>query len=240
MTRLIRLVSAVAIVVVLGRDLHYVLVQGHQYLSHYLAYFTVVSSLAAALVLLSLGLFPRLSKSAPFSWMRAATTLSMCCTVIFFIWITASPLAVLKHSIGPLVMAIDWIRDRPEGLNTRSIASWSVGPAAYLIYTLVRGAMIDWYPYSLIDPRMGGYLRVAGVTALMALTAGVVSVLMASVVPGQPGWRITARLLPIWSPRISFARLGPRKFRREGTSRGLWAKPDQDTARRLFSSREFP
>ena len=218
MTRLIRLVSAVAILVVLGRDLRYVLVHGHEYLSHYLAYFTVVSSIAAALVLLSLGLFPSLSRSVPFSWLRGATTLSMCCTVIFFIWITASPVAVLKHSIGPLVMAIDWVRDRPEALNTRHIASWSIGPAAYLIYTLVRGAAIDWYPYSLIDPRMGGYLRIAGITVLMAITAGVVSVLMASVVPGQPGWRVTARILGPWSPSLPVVGVGPSRLLQEGTS----------------------
>lgn len=229
MTRLIRLVSAVAIVVVLGRDLHYVLVHGQQYLGHYLAYFTVVSSIAAALVLLSLGLFPQLSKSVPFSWLRGVTTLSMCCTVLFFIWITASPVAVLKHSIGPLVMAIDWIRDRPEDLNTRRIASWSIGPAAYLIYTLVRGAAIGWYPYSLIDPRVGGYLRLAGITAMMAVSAAIVSVLLASVVPGQPGWRVTARLLRLPTPTGPNVGVGPSTLPRGGiSSRYPWVGSDQD------------
>ena len=221
MTRLIRLVSAVAIAVVIGRDLHFVLLHGQQFLGDYLSFFTVVSSIAAALVLLLLGLFPHLSKSVPFSWLRGVTTLSMCCTGIFFILVTASPIAFLKHAVGPLVMAIDWIRDRPEDLNTRRVASWSIGPAAYLTYTLVRGAVIDWYPYSLIDPRAGGYIRVAGITVLMAVTAALVSVLMASVVPGQPGWRVAARLLPPWSPSLSVVGVAPNELlRQERTSTG--------------------
>jgi len=241
MTRLIRLVSALAIVVVLGRDLHYVLVYGHEYLSHYLAYFTVISNIAAASVLLSLGLFPNLSKSVPFSWLRGVTTLSMCCTGLFFIWVTASPVAFLKHSIGPLIMVVDWTRDPPGDLNTRLVRSWSIGPAAYLIYTLQRGAAIDWYPYSLLDPRVGGYPRVVGIAAAMSVAAATVSALLASVVPGQPGWRITARLLRRWTPNRTVAIVetgGPSPAPVSASHHSV--RSDQDAARRLFSSRGLP
>jgi hypothetical protein len=241
MTRLIRLVSAVAIVVVLGRDLHYVLLHGQQRLGDYLSFFTHLSSIAAALVLLSLGLFPHLSNSVPFSWIRGTTTLSMCCTGLFFILVTASPVAFLKHSIGPLVMVIDWVRDRPRNLNTRLIASWSIAPAAYLIYTLVRGAMIDWYPYSLIDPRVGGYVRVTGVAAVMAVCSGITSSLLASVVPGQPGWRVTARLLRLRTPNLPMVGVGPRRLPHSGPSTHRWVGFGSELPpEKLFSSRGLP
>lgn len=53
-------------------------------------------------------------------------------------------------------------------------------PLLYIIYTLARGAIVNWYPYFFVNPnRGGGYLLVAGdclavgigILALIAATA---------------------------------------------------------------------
>ena len=51
---------------------------------------------------------------------------------------------------------------------------WLVPPAAYLIYSLIRGLFVDWYPYPFLIPdEVGGHGRVAayavGIAAQAAL-----------------------------------------------------------------------
>ncbi|MBK6825986.1 MAG: Pr6Pr family membrane protein [Chitinophagaceae bacterium] len=39
--------------------------------------------------------------------------------------------------------------------------SWLVFPAFYLTYTLIRGALVNWYPYPFVDAGNLGYVKVA-------------------------------------------------------------------------------
>ena len=52
-------------------------------------------------------------------------------------------------------------------------------PAAYLVYSLIRGPIVDWYPYPFLNPdEVGGYGGVAayavGIAALAALGTWVI------------------------------------------------------------------
>jgi hypothetical protein len=41
-------------------------------------------------------------------------------------------------------------------------------PAAYLVVTLIRGPLVDWYPYPFLNPdETAGYLGVAAYSALI-------------------------------------------------------------------------
>lgn len=76
----------------------------------------------------------------------------------------------LLHLVVPLLAAIGWVffgpRDRISGLG-----AFLVVPLGWLAYTLVRGAVVDWYPYPFIDVLEHGYavvlLNCVGVAALM-------------------------------------------------------------------------
>jgi hypothetical protein len=41
------------------------------------------------------------------------------------------------------------------------IVLWLIFPLAWLAFTLIRGAVDDWYPYPFLDPNNGGYRSVA-------------------------------------------------------------------------------
>lgn len=71
------------------------------------------------------------------------------------------------HRIFPLVVFFDWIIRPPRSLLTfRAAMIWMVFPLVYLVYSLVRGPIVDWYPYPFLDPeRVGGY----GVVALYSI-----------------------------------------------------------------------
>ncbi|HEV2709658.1 MAG TPA: Pr6Pr family membrane protein [Edaphobacter sp.] len=57
------------------------------------------------------------------------------------------------HSLMPIVMVLDWLIQPPKAkLVPRHIWFWVIYPIAYLVYSLIRGAFTNWYPYWFIDP----------------------------------------------------------------------------------------
>ena len=86
----------------------------------------------------------------------------------------------------PIVVVVDWLVDPARHrLPLWVAAAWLAYPGAYLAYTLVRGAIVDWYPYPFVDVSELGYggvaLRCAG------LLVGFVVASLAFVVIGN--WR---------------------------------------------------
>jgi hypothetical protein len=86
---------------------------------------------------------------------------------------------LLWHTVSPIVFVVGWLLFGPRGLVTgRVIALSAIYPLAWLVFTLVRGAMINWYPYPFLNVTPLGYgqvtLNCLVVTALFLGLAGVV------------------------------------------------------------------
>jgi hypothetical protein len=66
------------------------------------------------------------------------------------------------HKIIPLAMLADWLLDPPRlRLSWRDGPTWLLYPLAYVVYSLVRGAVVDWYPYPFLNPdESNGYVGV--------------------------------------------------------------------------------
>ena len=55
--------------------------------------------------------------------------------------------------------------DRPvRRIGFRTALPWLGVPLVYVAYSLLRGPLVDWYPYPFLDPADGGYGRVAVVS----------------------------------------------------------------------------
>jgi len=84
----------------------------------------------------------------------------------------------LLHIVVPLLCLLGWLVFGPRGLITpRDLGAFLVVPVGWLVYTLVRGAVVDWYPYPFIDVGEHGLgtvlLTCLGISALMlALACG--------------------------------------------------------------------
>jgi hypothetical protein len=65
--------------------------------------------------------------------------------------------------IGPVAVAVDWFVSPPSApIENSALAIWLLFPAVYLGYSLIRGSMVDWYPYPFLNPdEVGGYAGVA-------------------------------------------------------------------------------
>ena len=67
----------------------------------------------------------------------------------------------LLHVVVPVMVVLGWAVFGPRGrIASRDLAGYLVLPVLWLLYTLVRGAIVDWYPYPFIDVNQHGYAQV--------------------------------------------------------------------------------
>ncbi len=58
------------------------------------------------------------------------------------------------HQIMPVALLLDWLINPPaERIPARRALWWLAFPVLYVAWTLVRGQLVDWYPYLFLDPR---------------------------------------------------------------------------------------
>ncbi|MEU6380804.1 Pr6Pr family membrane protein [Streptomyces sp. NPDC046909] len=141
---------------------------------NFFSYFTNLSNMAACVVLL-VGTRTRVPDPV-----RGAVVLYMAITgLVYGLVLTKFHDSLMipwvnhvVHQLMPLVVVADWLADPPRRrLRYGQAAYWLVFPLAYLTYSLIRGAVLDWYPYPFLDPDHdgGGYERVA--VACLLITA---------------------------------------------------------------------
>lgn len=139
------------------------------------SYFTVLSNVFGAGVLL-VGAF----RPVP-DLVRGAATLYLGMTgVVFALLLSGLDLGLLEpwantvlHHVMPVVLVADWLLLPPRrGFAVARSLWWLVFPAVYLPYTLIRGALVDWYPYPFVDPRPRGYPHVVAMSVGIAIAFG--------------------------------------------------------------------
>ena len=80
----------------------------------------------------------------------------------------------LLHVAVPVLYVLLWLIFTPKKvLKWKNILSWLIFPAVYLIYTLIRGSVVGWYPYPFVNADILGYGQVA-LNSLLVLVSIVV------------------------------------------------------------------
>lgn len=82
------------------------------------------------------------------------------------------------HDASPFLALVGWLAFGPRPrIDMRTIALAFVWPVAWIVYTLVRGASVGWFPYPFLDTAALGYPKVfaniAIVIGLALVLAGV-------------------------------------------------------------------
>lgn len=158
----------------------------------YFSYFTVVSNLFAASILLYGALRPAGDRSRTVELLRGAAVVYILTTGIVYLlllsghaptypWVNA-----ILHYVMPVAVTLDWLLDPPHVRLDRvqTIVLWMVFPVLYIVYTLARGAIVDWYPYLFVNPhRGGGYLLVAG--DCLGVGIGIIALIVAAISAGN-------------------------------------------------------
>lgn len=64
----------------------------------------------------------------------------------------------LLHQVVPLLAVVGWLVFGPRGrMSGADLLPFTVVPVLWVVYTLVRGAFVDWYPYPFLDVGEHGY-----------------------------------------------------------------------------------
>ena len=134
----------------------------------YFSYFTIDSNLIAIGVLIA-GAISRDRASTRLDLVRGGAVVYMSITGIVFTLLlantdvdTAIPwVNSVVHELMPLVMLADWLVTPPAvRLQLRQGLLWLSFPLVWIVYTIIRGAIVNKYPYPFVDPANGGYASV--------------------------------------------------------------------------------
>jgi hypothetical protein len=185
-TRAYRTLGAIAVLTAIAYQLQKGLARQGITTTDYFSYFTELSNLIAAGVFLYGALSPRRARSRAVELWRGAAVVYILTTAIVYAVLLSGHIPVypwvntVLHRVIPIAVALDWLLDPPRvRLRLRDTLVWLVFPALYVAYTLIRGAIVDWYPYFFVNPhRHGGYLLVAG--DCLAISMGIVALIVAT------------------------------------------------------------
>jgi hypothetical protein len=151
---------------------------------NFFSFFTILSNIFAAGLLIhgawntATSLSDRGSTPSSFEYLRGAAVLYMSVTgIVYAVLLAGLPNAgamtrpwinAVLHDVTPVVMVVDWLIAPPSGrLEYRRSLAWLGFPSAYLAYSLIRGASVNWYPYPFLSPLSQGYGGVAGQCAII-------------------------------------------------------------------------
>jgi hypothetical protein len=155
----------------------------------FFSYFTVEANTVTVISLL-VGAFAVATRheSTALDFVRGAVTLYMTTTIlIFIVLLSGYPSADLTavpwdntvlHYIMPIAMMVDWLiapRFRPVPIRRSFI--WLLFPTAYLLYSLIRGSIVGWYPYPFMNPSTHGW-------AVLVITSLVIAVILTAIAVG--------------------------------------------------------
>ncbi|MET0244908.1 MAG: Pr6Pr family membrane protein [Flavitalea sp.] len=94
----------------------------------------------------------------------------------------------LLHTVIPILMLIYWIFwVDTRKLHFSNIPAWIIYPFCYLIYSLIRGYFVNWYPYPFLEINKLGIMPVLINSGLLLLMLIVISVIF--VFTGRQKWR---------------------------------------------------
>jgi hypothetical protein len=154
---------------------------------NYFSYFTIDSNLIATGVLIAAALNRDRASTPRLDLARGGAVVYMSITGIVFTLLlsntdvdTAIPwVNSVVHELMPLVMLADWLITPPAARQRlRHGLLWLSFPLVWIVYTIIRGAIVNLYPYPFLNPANGGYASVAVYCVAILIAMLVVSALV--------------------------------------------------------------
>lgn len=134
------------------------------------SYFTVESNLiaVAVFILAAVAIARRKSFGSWFRYLRGGAVLYMIVTgVVYALLLHNNPAAnptlsldwgnFVMHYLCPIFIVGWWLLwPSAKPVSAKEALWWLAFPIAWIIYTLIRGAITGWYPYPFLNPNMVG------------------------------------------------------------------------------------
>lgn len=146
---------------------------------NFLSYFTVLCNLLIAVSLTCSVFWPAFAIGKFFSRISVQSAIALYILIVGLvynivlrgIWVVTGLQWVvdnLLHVVVPVLYVLYWVVVTPKGsLKWKDGLYWTIFPTVYLIYSLVRGEAVGWYPYPFLDVLKHGYQQVVVNIVLM-------------------------------------------------------------------------
>ena len=142
---------------------------------NFFSYFTILSNAVAAIVLLVGAWYSFTRKGDPYWYnlVRACVVTYMATTLVVYNLLlrevsldqaTTVPWSnEIMHVWAPLYLVADWVlAPGRRHVEWRRLWTIAIFPIAWAVYSLIRGALVGWYPYPFMNPAQpAGYGGVA-------------------------------------------------------------------------------
>ncbi len=141
--------------------------------TNFFSYFTILSNLLVAVCLITSLLSPTSGVGSFFSKVSVQTAIAVYTFIVGLVYNTVlrgitNPTGLdwivdnLLHVVVPVLYILYWFIFTPKKvLQWKNLAPWLIFPAMYLLYSLLRGPTVDWYPYPFLHAGKLGYGQVA-------------------------------------------------------------------------------
>jgi hypothetical protein len=153
----------------------------------YFAYFSIVAAIVAGsfLIATGVGLVQNKEGSKKIEIARLSFTVAMIVVgVVYHLLLADAPGDVrdgdyvwpvlpneVIHTYGPILIVIDYLLSRKAFQIKLRAALWvAVFPLAWLVFSIIRGLVTDWWPYWFINPNEEG-----GVPGMLTYIAAITS-----------------------------------------------------------------
>lgn len=159
----------------------------------WITYFTILSNIVVALVMVTLTLKPQLfarRDRVGFVWrsLRLDSIIMIVVTgVVYNLLLASGPKEgwdavsnAFQHNITPVVTVLVWLVAGPRGLvNVKVIVGSLVIPVVWAAFALVRGVFVGAYPYPFLDVSANGYSSVlAFIVQILAVAVVLAAILL--------------------------------------------------------------
>lgn len=159
-------------------------------LTRFFSFFTIETNILVAVCLTSLFVTPNSRLGNFFSKTTTLTAITAYITVVGlvynavlrFLWAPQGMDRVadeLLHLVIPVLFIVYWLRFVPKaGLKWNSFLPWLIFPLMYCIYVLIRGSIIDLYPYPFMNVTTLGLQTVLFNCLLVTLSFLVIALIL--------------------------------------------------------------
>lgn len=160
-----RILVACAGIIALAGDFNYSLGSNPLAIANFFSYFTVESALLAVAMFVVGGIFALRDRLDPL-WLDMArllvTVWIVVSGIVFAVILVEGNLrgvpvwapwsSQLLHFWIPAYAVIDWLIAPARDVPWRTVGFVLLFPSVWVIYTMIRGAHVHWYPYFFLDP----------------------------------------------------------------------------------------
>lgn len=159
----------------------------------FFSFFTIQSNILVAICFTFLWLKPK-SKGGFFFFNRKnATAITLYITIVGiiynmilrFLWLPTGLQRVadeVLHLVIPILVLVYWFLFVDKKLLVfKNILPWMIFPFLYLVYTLIRGHFVQFYPYPFVDVIQLGYKKVFVNSFFMVLAFFIVGFLLVGI-----------------------------------------------------------